>query len=110
MLLVLRKAASAHAITNTSEKGMESSRVPVSLELKLSLAGSAGALARTERAARRLRFIKFYLAFEKHRLPLGRARAPALPVASSPTPQIELVHKQLLIHEAGSALATYMLT
>jgi len=42
--------------------------------------GSADTLARTERAARRFHFIKVYLAFEKHRFRLGRARAPALPV------------------------------
>src|SRR5438477_10885682 len=58
---------------------------------RLRFTGSAGALARTERAPRRLRFIKFCLAFEKDRLRLGRARAPALPVASSPTQQIEPV-------------------
>src|SRR5438128_1379149 len=55
------------------------------------LLGARGALARTERAARRFRLIKSYLAFEKYRLWLGRARAPALPVASSPTHQIEPV-------------------
>ena len=68
----------------------------VQFRTRLRFAGSAGALARTMRAARRFLSIKFYLAFEKHRLRLGRARAPALPVASSPTPQIELVHKPLL--------------
>src|SRR5207248_2798810 len=37
----------------------------------------------------KISFHKFYLAFQKYRLPVGRTRKPALPVASSPSPQIE---------------------
>src|SRR5439155_14059163 len=45
--------------------------------------GSAGALARTKRAARRFSFHKFCLAFEKHRRRFRRTRSPAIPVASN---------------------------
>src|SRR2546421_3704283 len=56
---------------------------------RLRFTGSAGAFARTERAARRFRFIRFIWHFQKHRFRVRRARMPALPVASSPPPQIE---------------------
>src|SRR2546430_8787543 len=56
---------------------------------RLRFTRSAGTLARTERAARRFRFIRFIWHFQKHRFRVGRARVPALPVASSPPPQLE---------------------